>query len=99
PVYQGEPAPLRRALVTAPEIHGDDGLGGACSLAAPDGGLLYPVARDVAPSAAPDAILDLLAARPDAEIVAIGPLTNVARAIERDRERMRRTRRITVMGG
>src|SRR5437867_7056811 len=32
PVYRGEAAPLRRPLVTAPEIHGEDGLGGADSL-------------------------------------------------------------------
>jgi purine nucleosidase/pyrimidine-specific ribonucleoside hydrolase len=91
PVVRGEAAPLRQALVTAPEIHDEDGLGGVAAA--------YPVTVPPTGSAAPEAILELLAARPDAEIVAVGPLTNLARAIERDRERMRRVPRITVMGG
>jgi inosine-uridine nucleoside N-ribohydrolase len=99
PVHQGEAAPLRRSLVTATEIHGEDGLGGA---ATPSGEAGQP--PDAFPGThaslpAPEAILELLTRRPDAEIVAVGPLTNLARAIERDRERMRRVRRITVMGG
>src|SRR5579862_961361 len=34
PVYEGEAAPLRRPLVTAPEIHGADGAGGVSALVA-----------------------------------------------------------------
>jgi len=99
PVFEGEAAPLRQPLVTAPEIHGADGLGGASTLTDANGAPRYPVAGVPAPLAAPAAILDVLAARPDAEIVAVGPLTNLARAIERDPERMRGVSRITIMGG
>lgn len=101
PVFQGEAAPLARPLLTADEVHGADGLGGATRLRLPDGSLKYPSSpAPLAPGAAPDAFLDLIAQYPDELVlVPVGPLTNVARAIQRDPARMRRLRRIVVMGG
>lgn len=98
PVYAGESRPLRQSLVTATEIHGEDGLGGATT-DLDEGARPAAFGASLDSLSGPDAILELLTTRPDAELVAVGPLTNLARAIERDRERMRRVRRITVMGG
>src|SRR5262249_29178060 len=61
-VFKGEAAPLARPLLTAPEVHGADGLGGVTLLRHPEGGLKYPPPRgEPAPEAAPRAILDLIA--------------------------------------
>src|SRR5262249_53350216 len=49
---------------------------------------------------APQAILDLIAHSPDdLTLVAVGPLTNLARAILLNPARMRRLREIVIMGG
>jgi purine nucleosidase len=101
PVFQGEAAPLARPLVTAAEVHGEDGLGGATGLRLSDGSLKYPPSPvPLTPGPAPEAILDLIARYPDELVlVAVGPLTNVARAVQRDPARMRRLQRIVLMGG
>jgi purine nucleosidase len=101
PVHRGEAAPLVRPLLTAPEVHGADGLGGVTSLLGPDGALKYPPSPvPPAPEPAPEAILAAIERYPGKlVIVAVGPLTNLARAIERDREQMRRLDRIVTMGG
>jgi purine nucleosidase/pyrimidine-specific ribonucleoside hydrolase len=108
-VARGAAAPLRGPLVTATEFHGDDGLGGASGLREPSGELRYPApaAPEVpqgpeaaGPIDAPDLILEL-ADRFAGElvVVALGPLTNLAVALERDRRRLSRVGRVVVMGG
>jgi inosine-uridine nucleoside N-ribohydrolase len=101
PVARGASAPLHGPLVTAMEFHGDDGLGGVTRLREPDGRLRYPAPAD-SPGAldGPGLILET-AARFAGElvIVALGPLTNLAVALERDRVRLSRVARIVVMGG
>lgn len=101
PVFRGEAQPLARPLVTAPEVHGADGLGGVTQLPHPAGGPKYPPTRaGLASETAPRAILDLIAQYPDElTLVAVGPLTNVARASLLHPARMRRLRQIVVMGG
>jgi inosine-uridine nucleoside N-ribohydrolase len=101
PVFKGEAEPMARPLLTAPEVHGADGLGGITRLPHPAGGPKYPSPRArLAPDAAPRAILDLIAQYPDElTLVAVGPLTNVARAALLHPRRMRRLRQIVVMGG
>lgn len=76
PVYAGAAAPLVRPLETSEETHGVDGMAGVA---------LPP------PSRAPDAgdAIDVLLALADEApgtmtLVTIGPLTNVARAIQQD---------------
>lgn len=92
-VAAGAAAPSVKPLLTAPEVHGEDGLGGARdSLPEPD------VALDPTPAA--ELIVEIL--RESTEpitIVATGPLTNVARALEIDRGSVARCRRLVVMGG
>jgi pyrimidine-specific ribonucleoside hydrolase len=71
PVARGAASPLRRALRTAPDVHGASGLGGARELPA---ATAEPVAEDAAAFLA-----DRLA--PGITLVATAPLTNVALAL------------------
>jgi inosine-uridine nucleoside N-ribohydrolase len=90
-VASGAARPLARPLRTAP-YHGGDGLGDL-----PD----WPaVEARVASDDAPGAIVD--AARRhgrDLTIVALGPLTNLALAVDRDAAAVRGAGRVVVMGG
>jgi inosine-uridine nucleoside N-ribohydrolase len=88
PVAAGAEAPLRRALRTAPHVHGESGLDGPV--------LPEPSAQPVDAHAA-----DFLAERiePGMVLVATGPLTNVALLLERHREVRDRLERIVWMGG
>ena len=91
-VAQGAAAPLARPLVTAKGYHGDDGLGGLPDWA--------PVDPRLSPLDGPDFILD--AARRGREpltLIALGPLTNVALALERDRAALACVARVVIMGG
>jgi pyrimidine-specific ribonucleoside hydrolase len=92
PVAQGAAAPLARPLLTATAHHGEDGLGDL-----PD----WP-ATPPAPAAPPAAELIVRVAREAAEpltLIALGPLTNIALALERDAAALGRLARIVVMGG
>lgn len=91
-VAVGAPAPLARPLVSATRYHGEDGLGDLGD---------WP---DVEPAPATGRAADLLveAARRHGAgltVVALGPLTNVALAVEADRAAMRGIGRLVVMGG
>ncbi|MDH7571597.1 MAG: nucleoside hydrolase, partial [Armatimonadota bacterium] len=101
PVACGERAPLERPLLTAPHVHGGDGLGGITLLREPDGTRRYPEPRlGLLPREGVDVILDAVARFPDElTLITLGPLTNVARAMVRNPARMRRVRQILVMGG
>jgi len=92
-VARGADKPLARTLVTAPHVHGDDGLGNLS--------LRYPSPRQtLSPLDGPDLILDTVGRFPDElVVVALGPLTNLALALQRDASRMARLRRVVVMGG
>ena len=109
-VARGAAAPLRGPLITATAFHGDDGLGGATRLRDARGKLLYPApaqggedpgARTMPGVAdAADLILEMADRfAGDLVIVALGPLTNLAVALERDRHRVSRIARLVVMGG
>lgn len=87
-VYAGAAKPLAGPAVHATAVHGETGLGGVRRVAH----------ERVAASA--DAVTFLLdAAAPDVWIVAIGPLTNLALAIERDPGWSQRVAGIAIMGG
>jgi purine nucleosidase/pyrimidine-specific ribonucleoside hydrolase len=97
----GAPAPLKRALVTAHQVHGQDGLGNLERFVEPDGRPRYPeptIAIEM--RSGPEVILEA-ADRwgPDLTIVALGPLTNLALALQQDPRRLGRAGRIVVMGG
>ncbi len=90
PVFAGADAPLVYELVTAQNVHGDDGMG--------DIGL--PV-RGRTPAAG-DAVQVLVdTAREfagDLTLVTLGPLTNIALALDRDPQFARNVARCVVMG-
>jgi len=92
-VAAGAASPLARELVTAPEVHGPDGLGGEL------GSLPRP--RLAATQEPAHAVLASAASRVpgEATLVATGPLTNLAIALERDPVALAAYRRIIVMGG
>ena len=100
-IAQGAAAPLVKPLVTAAHVHGEDGLGHTSHLRSANGSLLYPLANtEVASRAGVDLILEMAACYPDElVVVTLGPLTNIAKAIRKDAPKMRRLRKIIVMGG
>lgn len=76
PVYAGRDRPLTRPLDTAQFVHGEDGMGGA-ALPAPS--------RGADPGDAVDVLLQIAADEPgEHDLVTLGPLTNIAAALERD---------------
>ncbi len=100
-VGRGAAHPLRRPLSDAARYHGEDGLGNLAALTNPDGTPRYaPIAAELDPLDGPDLILDALDRfGRDLVLVALGPLTNVAIALARDRDRFARLSRLVVMGG
>jgi len=100
-VARGEDRPLVRELAFAGDIHGDDGLGDLTRLVDSDGVRVYPEpVQPVSPVHAVDLILERAGRHPgELTLVAVGPLTNVARAVMKDPDRMGRLREIIIMGG
>jgi purine nucleosidase len=89
PVFAGAEAPLKRAHVSADWFHGRDGLG--------DHG--YPPPRR-APErqSAVDAIIDTIESRPGLVMVTLGPLTNIALALQKKPGIASKVSRCAVMG-
>jgi purine nucleosidase len=90
PVFAGADKPLTRAHDHAHWFHGKDGLG--------DRGYPAPK-RKVEREPAVEAILRLAQAEPGLTLVTLGPLTNIALALERDPKLAERIGRCVVMGG
>ena len=88
PVYIGEYIPLVRELITAQDTHGEDGLG-ETNYEEADAEINY---------GGVDFILEN-ARKGDISIIALGPLTNLATAIERDEEGFNMINEIVSMGG
>jgi len=89
-VFSGAEKPLKREHRSAAWFHGRDGLG--------DRG--YPAPRR-GPEKKPavDAILDAVESQPDLTMVTLGPLTNVALALQRRPDIASRIGRCVIMGG
>ena len=100
-VAKGEGQPLVKPLVKAEHVHGEDGLGNISKLHNSDGSLRYPLANcDISTFSGVDLILEMVDRFPnELVIVALGPLTNISKAIRRDAERMRKLHSIVLMGG
>ncbi|MGP4101660.1 nucleoside hydrolase [Nonomuraea sp. KM90] len=91
PVHPGCDRPLTRPPATAQHVHGLDGMG--------DVGLPDP-ARAPADGHAVDVLLSLARRHPgELTLVTLGPLTNVAAALLRDRELLTRFRHVYCMAG
>jgi inosine-uridine nucleoside N-ribohydrolase len=90
PVHSGAAQPLAGQALHATQVHGADGLGGA-NLAAPT--------RQIAGDDACGFLIETTRAYSAVWIVAIGPLTNVALALQRDPGLAGRIAGISIMGG
>ena len=90
PVFAGADRPLRRKLETAHWFHGRDGLG--------DHGYA-PATKRIEAQGAVDAIIRVLKEHPGIEIITLGPLTNLALALERAPDLASNVARCVIMGG
>lgn len=90
PLHLGCTQPMLRPWVSAEEVHGD----GA-------GGLQMDVEPDlISPEHASDAMIRICVENPgEVSIVAIGPLTNIALAVVKDRNFVKNVKSIYIMGG
>jgi purine nucleosidase len=93
-VHTGAAQPLAQAWIDAPHVHGEDGLGGA------------PRPAWTADTAGSDAVgflvytlLDAAAADEPVDLLMIGPLTNLALALQRAPDITGGIGRLTIMGG
>lgn len=93
PVLSGAEVPRDRKLVTAPEVHGDDGVGG------------YRLSHGIAfrDWETGDAAMRIVRAAEEfgkqLTIVSLGPMTNIAEAVSIDAEAIRNVGGIIQMGG
>ncbi|GLY51897.1 nucleoside hydrolase [Lentzea sp. NBRC 102530] len=91
PVAMGAAKPLAQPLMTAEDVHGQDGLGGYAGD--------EPATTHTQESAA-EQLANLARAHPDElDLLAIGPLTNVALALQIEPRLPDLLRRVVVMGG
>ena len=101
PVACGAARPIVREPLTARHVHGEDGLGDIAGLTNPGGSPRYPrpTLSPVGTSAA-DLILSLLNESPgEISIIALGPLTNIALALESNPAAFSQVQEVIVMGG
>lgn len=91
PVHIGAGKPLVRDLVTAQDTHGEDGLG-ECALPAPSRCLPAPDAHGFL-------VETLRQARGKVILLALGPLTNIARLAEAEPDLLREKAELWIMGG
>ena len=90
PVFVGAEKPLRREHQSADWFHGKDGLG--------DHGY-PPPKRALERKSAIDAVVEIIEANPGLVLVTLGPLTNVALALQRKPDIARKVSRCVLMGG
>ena len=90
PVFAGAERPLTRAHVSASWFHGRDGLG--------DHGYAPP-RRSVETQSGADAIVETIEAYPGLVIVTLGPLTNIALALQKKPDIADKVSRLVLMGG
>jgi len=90
PVFIGAGGPLKRRLQLADWFHGADGMGNHG---------YTPVRRKAESQHAVDAIIETVRRHPGIEIVTLGPLTNLALALEREPGIAAHISRCVVMGG
>jgi purine nucleosidase len=90
-VALGDERPLVRPVETTPETHGPQGLGYA---------ELPPAARPLSDRHAVDVWLEHVRARPgEITLITLGPVTSLARALEREPDFQRLLKRWVLMGG
>ncbi len=91
PVYAGRSGPLIRPLETAQFVHGEDGMGGA---------VLPPPSRSEESRDAVDALLEISARESGQhDLITLGPLTNIAAALDVDPGFLTRFGHVFLMAG
>ena len=91
PVYKGESHPLKRKLETSKFFHGKDGLG--------DTGPYIPSKKAESENAINE-IISLINKHPnEIEIIAIGPLTNIAKVFTYEPSIIKKIKSLYIMGG
>src|SRR5688500_8099753 len=91
PVHRGASRPLARPLITATHFHGEDGLGDAN---------LPPSQRAIGTDRGPAAMIRLARARPgELTLVCVGPLTNLAIALNVEPSLPDLVAGVVIMGG
>ncbi|MFT0846266.1 nucleoside hydrolase [Actinomycetaceae bacterium L2_0104] len=90
PVHPGHERPLVAPLVTAPQFHGESGMDGPV--------LPEPAAKPQAKHAV-DFIVDTVMENDDVTLIATGPLTNIAAALNREPRIVERVTELAIMGG
>ena len=89
PVYMGSDKPLYRDRVDATNVHGTDGMG--------DLNLINPTKKAEDKNAV-DFILESIKKYPnEIELVTLGPVSNIGRCIQKDKETMNKLKRIISM--
>ena len=94
PVYQGEKTPLKWEYVNALDTHGEDGLGESFLPEIPG----YEQ-NETAVEFMGRIIRECAAAGEPCSVIALGPMTNLARLIQTDREAFDQIQEIISMGG
>ena len=90
-IYKGSSGPLKRRLETSKFFHGRDGLG--------DTGPYNPLQKEENENGV-DRIISLVNNHPkEIEIIANGPLTNIARAFQKHPSIIKKIKKLYVMGG
>lgn len=90
PVYPGHSCPVTVPLVTVPQFHGETGL---------DGPVLPEPAVKPQDKHAVDFIVETVMSTDDVTLIATGPLTNIAAAINREPRIVERVKELSIMGG
>ena len=91
PVYKGSSGPLKRKLETSKFFHGKDGLGNT--------GPYIPKLKEQKENAI-NKIISVINSNPnEIEIIAIGPLTNIAKVFKEDPSTINKLKSLYIMGG
>ena len=89
PVFAGHSCPTTVPLVTAPQFHGETGL---------DGPVLPEPTAKAQDQHAVDFIVETVMNTDDVTLIATGPLTNIAAAINREPKIVERVKELSIMG-
>ena len=90
PLSKGSSSPIKRKIMTCPEIHGESGL---------DGFIFPHYEENYDRRVGYQLIIDTLLANEHVTVVTTGPMTNLALAISRNREILKHIDEIVLMGG
>ncbi len=101
PVATGAAQPLSKPLRTAQDYHGEDGLGELSHFKTGEGIYRYPEPQQLpAPQPAPALIAEIIGSAPgEIVLICLGPLTNLAMAIQAAPTQMAKVKEIVIMGG